>query len=99
MAKGTRRGGEVEKLSKERSCFMFTFHVLAKACLVLLFGTVRSEMYCLKVAVLKRNLVGHDSPNGIIIICTCLLCHGAYLNYGCSLGNIASCSHSPALQP
>ena len=63
-AKGTRHGAEADKLSKEHSCFAFTFNVLANACLVLSFGIVRSMMglYCLKVALLKRNSVGHNFP-------------------------------------
>lgn len=64
MATGTRHGAEADKLSKEHSCFVFTFNVLAEACPVLSFGIVRSIMglHCLKVSLLKRNSVGHNSP-------------------------------------
>lgn len=64
VAEGTRHAAKADKLSKEHSCFVFTFNVLPKACLVLSFGIVRSIMglYCLKAALLKRNSVGHNSP-------------------------------------
>lgn len=64
VAKGTRHGAEADKLFKEHSCSVFTFSVPAKACLVLSFGILRSiaGLYCLKVALLKINSVGHNSP-------------------------------------
>lgn len=64
VAKGTRHSAEADKLPKEHSCFVFTFNVLANACLVLSFGIVRSIMglYYLKAALLKRNSVWHNSP-------------------------------------